>query len=241
MKKTLWSSILIASVGVMTAAQTLATCKELIKGRVVRENAAEQGAPMETMDDSLPGTPGKTERHPRRIRKVEPRPDEDSKGGDNSIVKIDDFIGQPQKAKRGEVHSISAEMNPSGIFDLGADANSKELVLAWERWHKQFCGTIYNRTCRRTANFPGMSGSATCRITVMRNQDVDVQLLNTNGSPQIAQCYVDAVRSLIGNPGLTFPEKSCREYVTFEYSFIRSPFVRPGYDWKHNDYETVQE
>lgn len=229
---------LIFAMNTLSVLPAFSNTKPLIKGRVVREDASEgQAAPME---DAAPSDAVTIpERRPRRLKRA--NPDSESSGGGDSIVKIDDFVAQPQKAKRGPVESYSADMNPTGIFDLGADANSRELVLAWEKWHKQFSGTAYHRTCRRLTYHNNVTGSATCRITVMRDLNIDVEVTNVTGGPQIAQCYLDAVRSMIGNPGITFPNGSSRDQVTFEYTFLQSPFVRPGYDWKHNDYERVRE
>lgn len=123
-------------------------------------------------------------------------------------------------------------------FDIGVDKNSAELVLAWERWHKQLCKTIYFRMARRSAT--AGAGYATVYITVTRDHRITGELQMHSGNSAITSAYMDTIRSLNGNPGLTFPEKSQRNQVSFPYSVLRASNITPGYSWIKNDYETVR-
>lgn len=123
-------------------------------------------------------------------------------------------------------------------FDIGVDKNSSELVLAWERWHKQLCKTIYFRMIRRSGN--AGAGYATVYITVTRDNRINGELQMHSGNTVITSAYLDTINSLNGNPGLTFPDKSQRNQVSFSYTFLRAANITPGYSWNKNDYETIR-
>jgi hypothetical protein len=122
-------------------------------------------------------------------------------------------------------------------FDLGAERNSRELTLAWERWHKQFSQAIYERWSS-VADEPGR---ATVRVTVDRNRQIQIAFLDSNGSRRFERKLRDVIESLNGNMGLTFPSKSQRAQVSFEADYIAAHNVTPGYSWVKNDYEKVRE
>ena len=136
------------------------------------------------------------------------------------VVKADQFKAPPPKN-----------------FDLGAERGSKELLLAWERWHKQLSAAIYKRWSER-ARTPG---DATVRVTVTRDRTIRADIVRCSGGGEFQDGLLEAVEGLNGNPGLTFPSKSERKVVTFEGDYIASPDVRPGYSWVKNDYERVRE
>lgn len=172
---------------------------------------------------------------PRRIKRQE-EPDVLDKPNQ---VPVSDFV--PVSAKEGQTKAAFADASemPQSTFDIGTDRNSRELVLAWEQWHKQVSGSLYYRTSRRLG--PSLSsGEAAAEITVTREHNIYVKIENSSGSPVIAAAYEAAVKSLDKNPGLAFPAGSQREEVTFRYIFKVSPFVHAGYDWDKNDYETVR-
>ncbi len=122
-------------------------------------------------------------------------------------------------------------------FDLGAERNSKELTLAWEKWHKQLSATIYERWSA-IADEPGR---ATVRVSVDRNRNITVAFVNSDGSPRFDRKLRDVIQNLNGNPGLSFPTKSQRPMVSFEADYIAAHNVTPGYSWVKNDYEKVRE
>ena len=131
----------------------------------------------------------------------------------------------------------SDEYASKNKFDLGADRNSRELTLAWERWHKQLSKAIYDSWSSQ-ADEPGRS---TLKVIVRRDRTIQVVLVNSDASPRFNRQLKDVIMSLQGNPGLSFPTKSQRSQVSFEADYIAARNVRPGYSWVKDDYETVRE
>lgn len=138
--------------------------------------------------------------------------------------------------KSGLVQSEEFSTLPKN-FDIGADRGSKEMVLAWERWHKQLAGAIYSIWNNRANS----AGRAVLRITVYRNRTIVPEIMEQNGSPAFRQSIMSVFRDLNGNPGLTFPSKSERDKVSFEAEYIAGTDVRPGYSWLKGDYEKVRD
>lgn len=122
-------------------------------------------------------------------------------------------------------------------FDIGAERQSKEMVLAWERWHKQLSEAIYTRW-QSLARDPGR---ATIRVTVSKNRRITAQIMRSDGGPRFDATVMEAIASIDGNPGLNFPAKSLRNQVSFEADYIAASDVTPGYSWVKNDYERVRE
>lgn len=122
-------------------------------------------------------------------------------------------------------------------FDLGTERNSRELRVAWERWHKQFSKAIYD-TWSAVADEPGKT---TLRVMVRKNRTIEISVVNSEASGRFNRQLKAAIKSLEGNPGLTFPTKSRRQFVSFEADYIAARNVRPGYSWVKDDYETVRE
>ncbi len=122
-------------------------------------------------------------------------------------------------------------------FDIGAERGSREMTLAWERWHKQLSQTIYTR-------WQGMAqdpGRATVRITVTSNRTIRAQILRSTGGREFDTVILAAIESINNNQGLTFPAKSVRDHVSFEADYIAASNVTPGFSWVKNDYEKVRE
>jgi hypothetical protein len=126
---------------------------------------------------------------------------------------------------------------PNSKFDLGAERGDRQLTLAWEAWHHQLSQAIYSRWSEVAA----IPGQATMRITVTRDRQIKPMILQGSGRPAFDRALMDAVMSLNGNPGLTFPSKSQRQEVSFEADYIASTHVQPGFSWVKNDYEKVHE
>lgn len=122
-------------------------------------------------------------------------------------------------------------------FDLGAERGSKELMLAWERWHKQFSQAIYERWSA-VADEPGR---ATVRVTVTKDRQIMIAFLNSTGSRRFDNELRTVIEGLQGNPGLSFPSKSLRTQVSFEADYIAAHNVMPGYSWVKDDYEKVKQ
>ncbi len=156
------------------------------------------------------------------------------------LVDTSSFTGvsgtaQPDAMRLGAVKTDDFNL-PRG-FDLGAERGSKELTLAWERWHKQLSQIIYERW----SSIADEPGRATVRVSVDRNRQIQVAFISSNGSGRFDRKLRTVIESLNGNPGLSFPAKSQRPTVSFEADYIAAHNVTPGYSWVKDDYEKVQE
>lgn len=125
---------------------------------------------------------------------------------------------------------------PKG-FDIGADKGSRELVLAWEKWHKQLAGAIY-QVWNGRARSPGR---AVLKITVYRNRTIVPEILSCTGNSDFRGSIMSVFSDLNGNQGLTFPSKSERQMVSFEAEYIAGKNVDPGYSWLKGDFEKVNK
>jgi len=138
---------------------------------------------------------------------------------------------------RGQaVQSADFAKLPKG-FDIGADKGSQELVLAWEKWHKQLAAAIY-QVWNGRAKSPGR---AILKITVYRNRVMVPEILTCTGDSDFRRSIMSVFSDLNGNPGLTFPVKSERQQVSFEAEYIAGSNVDPGYSWLKGDYEKVHK
>ena len=126
---------------------------------------------------------------------------------------------------------------PPRNFDIGAERGSREMVLAWERWHKQISEAIYTRW-QRAARDPGR---ATIKITVTRDRQLMASILDSSGGAAFDECILGVIASLNDNPGLSFPAGSQRKKVSFDADYIASSDVKPGYSWVKIDYERVRQ
>lgn len=150
-------------------------------------------------------------------------------------------FGAPQSpsldALRGSAVDDNQFAKPPKNFDIGAERGSREMALAWEKWHHQLSEAIYTRW-QRMARDPG---KATIRITVTRNRQITAQILDGRGGPEFMDVVMAAIQSLDGNQGLTFPAKSQRQEVSFEADYIAASNVTPGYSWVKNDVEHIKQ
>ena len=145
------------------------------------------------------------------------------------------------KADESQLHGNAVQSSdfanlPKG-FDIGADKGSRELVLAWEKWHKQLAAAIYSVWNGR-AKTPGR---AVLRITVYRNRVMIPEILSCTGDGDFRRSIMSVFSDLNGNPGLTFPAKSERQQVSFEAEYIAGSNVDPGYTWLKGDYEKLHK
>lgn len=138
---------------------------------------------------------------------------------------------------RGILNDSDFMKGKAATASLDEEAKSREMILAWERWHKQLSGAIYDRWSD-VARYPGV---ATVKITVTKNHDITANILNSTGTPAFNSGLMTSIESLDGNPGLTFPVGSHRQIVTYQADYVAGRNVNPGYTWVKNDYERVRE
>jgi hypothetical protein len=126
---------------------------------------------------------------------------------------------------------------PNTKFDLGAERGSKELTLAWEAWHHQLSHAVY----LRWGQMASVPGQATLKILVTKDRHITPMMVHSSGNPEFDRGLMAAVRSLDGNPGLTFPSQSERSQVSLEADYIAATDIQPGFSWVKNDYEHVNQ
>lgn len=122
-------------------------------------------------------------------------------------------------------------------FDIGADRNSRELTLAWEQWHKQLSKAIYDTWSASV----DQRGRATLRVSVDKGRQITINIISSSGGPRFTKSLSEAIESLEGNAGLTFPSGSQRQVVSFEADYIADTDVQPGYSWVKGDFEKVHQ
>jgi len=66
-------------------------------------------------------------------------------------------------------------------------------------------------------------------------------MVRSSGNPEFDRTLLQAIFSLNGNPGLTFPSQSERQQVTLDSEYVAGRNVNPGFSWVKNDYEKVQQ
>lgn len=154
----------------------------------------------------------------------------------------DQLATEPQassqgKEQQGKYAPEDFAFKPREKFDLESERGSRELMLAWELWHKHVMAEMY----RRLPNvFIGAPGSCAFKMTVTRDRRVSVEILTTQGNPRVTQELLSVAYSLDSDPGLSFPSESQREEVSFSHVYLRARNITPGYTWTKNDYEVVR-
>ncbi len=120
-------------------------------------------------------------------------------------------------------------------YDLEAESNSRELMLAWEMWHKQLAEAMYKRV-----RIVGEGGCA-YKLTITRDHHLSIAIVGSMGSPLLKEEIVSAARSLDGNIGLSFPQGSQRKVVNEYLSIVCGRNVRPGFNWERGDFEKIRQ
>ncbi|MBS1990955.1 MAG: hypothetical protein JSS83_10585 [Cyanobacteria bacterium SZAS LIN-3] len=142
--------------------------------------------------------------------------------------------GQFDASPGGDSLVSSADKN---AFDIGTERGSKELTVAWDAWHQQLSKEIYARWQELAFD----RGRATMRVTVTKDHHIFGQIVSNSGNPRFDGTLLEVIRSLDGNPGLSFPGGSQRQSVSFIADYIADTNVQGGYSWEKNDYEKVKQ
>jgi hypothetical protein len=216
----------ITMVALCTFAFAVPAPAKLLKGGVSDESLRLAPATRALEGNAQQAQPTRISRAPSALR--------------GSAVDAGAFTGTPQNGRTspldGVVDTNQFAQAPKN-FDIGADRGSREMTLAWERWHKQLSQAIYERW-QAMAEDPG---HATVKIFVSSNRQITAQILRSSGAPQFETTILSAISSLNGNPGLNFPAQSQRHSVSFEADYVAGANVTPGYSWVKNDYEKIKE
>lgn len=213
---------------------------EVLKGRIEQEHEILRLAPPQSVPSEQAGTPSGNPGHSLRISREALAP---LMGTQSPMVDPGAF-SQPlagradqNDARLGVLRPNQFALPPQNKFDIGAERGSREMMIAWERWHHQLSEAIYQRWSER-AQLPGR---ATLKITVTRDRHIIPKLIGSAARPEFNDVLIDAIMSLDHNPGLAFPSKSGRQQVSFEADYIASHDVNPGFSWVKNDYEKVRQ
>jgi len=142
---------------------------------------------------------------------------------------------------------------------LDGEAESEELVIAWEAWHHRVAKAIYEQWQQNSV----IPGKALMRLTFTRDRRIQFELREVHLPPNILTQYLRAshghglvsprsiedefvksveqsITPLIGSPLLDFPEKSARQRVIWPRTAFDSQMdATPSYVWKKNDYERL--
>lgn len=173
--------------------------------------------------------------------------------GLKGLVDIGDFEFAHEMAKPDAGSTTCSITGNTTCGEQGpqlADTDDKELIIAWEQWHKRVAKALWNNWMRNSQGL--VPGTAATKITITKNgaislvvQDVNVQpdpeeLLDEQASQQMfAARVVESVRALDRSALLEFPAKSRRPAVTINPNFETEFNAPPSYDWKHGDVERV--
>jgi len=149
--------------------------------------------------------------------------------GGNGLVGTGQFDNSP-----GNSLVSGADKN---AFEIGADRGSKELTVAWDAWHQQLSKEIYARWQELAFD----RGRATMRVTVTKDHHIFGQIVSSSGNPRFDGTLIEVIRSIDGNPGLSFPGGSQRQSVSFIADYIADTNVQGGYSWEKNDTERVKQ
>lgn len=141
-------------------------------------------------------------------------------------------LAKPQAAP---LQGILDDFEPNA-FDLGAERDSREMVLAWERWHHQFSAVLWQRWYAVNR----YRGRVQIKITVTRDLHITVECLKRRGCLEFENTILGVVNSMDRNPGLTFPTNSQRQSVTF-ITNLTAGNVPASYTWDKSDFETVRK
>lgn len=148
-------------------------------------------------------------------------------------------------ADRGDNKQLKAGAGAAESKDL----TDKDLVIAWENWHKQLCSTIY----RHWLIYGNIPGEAAIALHIGRNGDIrfDMSDYHVDASEefsmnqrQLFEHSIDrTLQMLERSEVLEFPARSQRQEVslTTKFSFTESDGGPSGYTWKRGDYERVNQ
>lgn len=209
--------------------------REIIKGRV------------ETGDVYVKlSRPARTSTAATAASRQEPSGAFDSPGAKASIDCRDFLLGGKASELAGDDEGLPGKSKPGS--EMGVDGENKELVIAWERWHKAVAAAIYSRW-RTYGTIPG---EEKVKMTFTRKGEIGAEFPDRNAFSEIydedeqdRKAFEENVsrtlRSLNHDPVLAFPEKSQRQKVVLQSLFYSHWGHGPsGYSWKRGDYEHVK-
>lgn len=139
-----------------------------------------------------------------------------------------------------------------GIEDSAPKNESadKEMVIAWERWHKHLSEIIYHYWL----NYSTVPGEGNVTLTISKDGDISFTLAGfqiptgeqivpdqRHQEQMFDGCLTHTLNMVSHTDDIAFPSGSQRKSVTLTCNFKHSlaENTHQGYDWKRGDYERV--
>lgn len=143
---------------------------------------------------------------------------------------------------------------PKNEKQLRGEAENKEMIIAWERWHHAIARAIFERWTQNSGNVLGegqlsihvtREGQVSCETEYARVEGAIYEVFPLGADISIPtltamfqQQMTDSVLPLSGAAFLPFPDKSRRSDVVFKAPFS-CRHQEKSYGWKTNDFERV--
>lgn len=152
-----------------------------------------------------------------------------------------------QNAFEGQNSKLGASASESSTQPVDS-ASDRELVIAWEAWHKRLCEHIYHHWLS-LGRVPG-EGVVVLHVTRDGKIDYDLQDFHTElfdeSVPEqrmlFDECVGETLKALNHKEVLPFPARSRRTEVFLSTRFsFRHGDGPSGYNWKKGDYERVDD
>lgn len=190
------------------------------------------------------------------------RPAMPSKPAGEALEYVSNSAARGQRKSGFDLAASSvSNMLDKGSFDLNKgsgpgdkaelkadlDTTDKELVIAWEDWHRRLCKDIYNYWL----DYGNIPGEGSVMLHVNRSGDIDFELQNFHVdaaeqfSPRQKEMFERSIsrtlQMLDHTDTLAFPERSQRQTVNLStrFTFTETGAGPQGYSWKRGDYERV--
>jgi hypothetical protein len=153
----------------------------------------------------------------------------------------------PHKFKFGQQKEAPAADPFHSLSGNAAENNerSKELMLAWDEWHKRVISAFYERW----KNGTDISGQAKVTVIVSRDGDLDCSCsefeqsdahYDSSAEDAFKQAVRNAILAVAKTPTVEFPALSQRREVKIVTTFSMNMLGPSGYSYKRGDTERVR-
>lgn len=127
-------------------------------------------------------------------------------------------------------------------FPLSAQQEEPHMKLAWDEWHRRVAGAIYSRFNGLATTAFKQSVPMSCEVayTVTKDRQIkNIQLLQKSPNIVFNTMVFGVVKSMNGDPLLTFPNGTARQTVDKSGTFLWNYKVQ-GFKYTINDQETIK-
>ena len=170
-----------------------------------------------------------------------------------------DLAAQDSGAFEGKSMPAMEQQNPTGQAEAAPnqlmlqppqqanpndpDAHSPQLQLAWDQWHRAVAEEIFRRFDGLAQRAFAQSRPLACRVAyTVTNTGIITNVRMIQKSPNIVfnSMLLMVLKSMNGNPILSFPQGSRRQFVEKTGTFSRN-FGIQGFKYTTGDRETVKQ